>query len=174
MSEFVERCRREWTRLRVPDPIANEMAEDLAADLSEAEVEGASPEDLLGDAALDPQAFARSWAEERGLVLAPSSRWNSRLALALAVAAIVIGGSITGALLLTQTSAQRQVPVVTVKDFVGMNVAKAMREAMSNGVSLGIRYRTIPGGRSHFVRAQFPRAGAQVRQGAPVQLVVNR
>lgn len=174
MSEFIEECRREWRRLHVPDPAANEMAADLAADLSEAEAEGASPEELLGDAAFDPRAFARSWAQERGLVIAPTSRPSSRLALALALAAIVIGGSIAGALLLTQASPRRQVPVVSVPDFIGMNVARAMHLGMSTGVNLGIRYRTIPGGRSHFVRAQFPRAGAQVKQGAPVQLVVNR
>ena len=33
MSQFVEECRREWKRLGVPDPVANEMAADLAADL---------------------------------------------------------------------------------------------------------------------------------------------
>ena len=31
MNEFIEECRREWRRLGVPDPIANEMAADLAA-----------------------------------------------------------------------------------------------------------------------------------------------
>ncbi len=30
MSDFVQQCRREWERLRVPDPVANEMAADLA------------------------------------------------------------------------------------------------------------------------------------------------
>jgi hypothetical protein len=33
MSEFVEQCRREWRRLGVPDPLAEEMATDLASDL---------------------------------------------------------------------------------------------------------------------------------------------
>ena len=33
MSEFVDECRREWHRLGVPDPVANEMAADLTADL---------------------------------------------------------------------------------------------------------------------------------------------
>jgi hypothetical protein len=68
MSEFVEECRREWRRLRVPDPIANEMAADLAADLAEAEADGASPEQVLGSGAFDPRAFAASWAIERGIV----------------------------------------------------------------------------------------------------------
>jgi hypothetical protein len=29
MSEFVEQCRREWRRLGVADPLAEEMAADL-------------------------------------------------------------------------------------------------------------------------------------------------
>jgi hypothetical protein len=68
MSEFVEECRREWRRLRVPDPIANEMAADLEADLAEAAAEGASAEQVLGSGAFDPRAFAASWATERGIV----------------------------------------------------------------------------------------------------------
>jgi hypothetical protein len=48
VSEFVEECRREWRRLRVPDLVANEMAAYLAADLREAEAEGASAEEVLG------------------------------------------------------------------------------------------------------------------------------
>jgi hypothetical protein len=47
VSEFVEECRREWRRLGVPDPIANEMAADLTADIDEAEAEGGSAEDVL-------------------------------------------------------------------------------------------------------------------------------
>jgi hypothetical protein len=68
VSQFVEECRREWKRLRVPDAIANEMAADLEADLDEAAAEGASPEDVLGSAVFDPRAFAASWAVERGVV----------------------------------------------------------------------------------------------------------
>jgi hypothetical protein len=48
VNDFVEECRREWRRLRVPDRVANEMAADLKADLDEAEAEGASPEAVLG------------------------------------------------------------------------------------------------------------------------------
>jgi hypothetical protein len=67
MNEFIEECRREWKRLHVPDPVANEMAADLEADLQEAETEGASPEEVLGSGAFDPRAFAASWAAERGV-----------------------------------------------------------------------------------------------------------
>jgi hypothetical protein len=68
VNDFVEECRREWQRLRVPDRVANEMAADLKADLDEAEAEGASPEAVLGSEAFDPRSFAASWAAERGVV----------------------------------------------------------------------------------------------------------
>ena len=78
MSDFVEQCRREWKRLGVPDPLAAEMAADLAADLKEAEAEGVSAEELLGSSAFDPRSFAASWAAERGIIPAPPSRGNGR------------------------------------------------------------------------------------------------
>ena len=71
MNEFVEECRREWRRLGVPDPIANEMAADLTADIEEAEAEGGSAEDVLGNSVFDAQRFAASWAGARG-VTAPA------------------------------------------------------------------------------------------------------
>lgn len=70
MTDFVEECRREWKRLDVPDPIANEMAADLAADLGEAEGEGVSVEEVIGSGAFDPRSFAASWAAERGVARA--------------------------------------------------------------------------------------------------------
>jgi hypothetical protein len=76
VSEFVEECRREWKRLRVPGAIADEMAGDLTADLEEAEADGASVEEVLGSGASDPRAFAAAWAKERGIV---RPRWSARL-----------------------------------------------------------------------------------------------
>ena len=67
MNELVEECRREWKRLGVPDPVADEMAAELEADLDEAEEEGASAEEVLGSGAFDPRAFAAAWAAERGV-----------------------------------------------------------------------------------------------------------
>jgi hypothetical protein len=72
MSDFPEQCRREWRRLGVPDPLAEEMAADLASDLSEAEAEGVSVEEYLGRSAADPRSFAASWARARGIVPGPS------------------------------------------------------------------------------------------------------
>ena len=74
MSDFVEQCRNEWKRLGVPDPLAEEMAADLASDLREAEAEGVSTEELLGSSAFDPRSFAASWASERGIIPVPPSR----------------------------------------------------------------------------------------------------
>jgi len=102
MSDFVKQCRREWRRLGVPDPLAEEMAADLATDLREAEAEGVSAEEVLGSSAFDPRAFAASWAAERGIVPAPHSRGIPRrrpialiaftafAAIALIVAALLL------------------------------------------------------------------------------------
>ena len=71
MSEFVEQCRREWRKLGVADPLAEEMAADLTSDLDEAEAEGVSAADYLGASASDPRSFAASWASARGIVPTP-------------------------------------------------------------------------------------------------------
>jgi hypothetical protein len=73
MNDFVEQCRREWRRLGVPDPLAEEMATDLGSDLREAEAEGLSAEELLGSSVFDPPSFAAHWAAERGIVPKPPS-----------------------------------------------------------------------------------------------------
>jgi len=122
VNEFVDECRREWRRLGVPDPIANEMTADLTADIEEAESEGGTAEDVLGNSAFDPRRFAGSWAVARGVTAPPApptptspTRWWPALAfglmgcaalLALA-AAVLVGGH--------QTSAS----AVSVRRFVG-------------------------------------------------------
>jgi hypothetical protein len=113
MSDFVEQCRSEWRRLGVPDPLAEEMAADLASDLREAEADGVSAEEFLGSSVFDPRSFAASWAAERGIIPAPSDRGNARrrplvLVAFTAVAAIAL---IVAALLLL--TGQPTVSVVT-------------------------------------------------------------
>jgi hypothetical protein len=78
MSDFVQQCRAEWTRLGVPGAPVEEMAAELASDLGEAESEGLSAEEVLGRDASDPRAFAASWAAERGIVPEPPSRGHTR------------------------------------------------------------------------------------------------
>ena len=116
MSDFVEQCRQEWKRLGVPDPLAEEMAADLTADLAEAEAEGVSAEELLGRSAFDPRSFARSWADERGVIPVPPSRATRRRPLVLVaftvLAAIAV---IVSALLLL--SGEPTVSVAAVKAF---------------------------------------------------------
>jgi hypothetical protein len=78
MNDFVEQCRLEWKRLGVADPLAEEMAADLATDLGEAEAEGVSAEELLGSSASDPRSFAAAWAAERGIIPVPASAGGTR------------------------------------------------------------------------------------------------
>jgi len=95
VNEFVNECRQEWRRLGVPDPIANEMAADLTADLEEAEAEGGSPEDVLGNSAFDPRRFAAAWAAARGVTSAPTPERPSFWRPPLAIAAAAILGVLT-------------------------------------------------------------------------------
>ena len=102
MIEFVEQCREAWRGLGVPDPVANEMAADLEADLSEAAGEGVSAEEVLGSGAFDPRGFAAAWARARGVVPPPvpvlpaapaapvGSRRASRVGLALALSGLAV------------------------------------------------------------------------------------
>jgi hypothetical protein len=75
------------------------MAADLAADLEEADAEGASIEDVLGSSAFDPRSFAAAWAVERG-VIRPSTttakppRRLIVLATIVAAAIALIGAAI--------------------------------------------------------------------------------
>lgn len=112
MNQFVEECRREWKRLRVPDPVADEMAAELTADLDEAAAEGASPEEVLGSAASDPRSFAAAWAAERGVVpsqpLTATIRRRSPLPVAIAALTIVAA---VGAALVVFASPSASAPV---------------------------------------------------------------
>jgi hypothetical protein len=100
VNDFVEKCRREWRRLRVPDAVANEMAADLEADLAEAAADGTSPEEVLGNSVFDPRSFAASWAAERGVIPPPSSpdRQSKRPLILAAIAALAVI-AVTGAAL---------------------------------------------------------------------------
>ncbi|HME05014.1 MAG TPA: hypothetical protein VKG38_18475 [Solirubrobacteraceae bacterium] len=104
MSDFVDHCRQEWKRLGVPDPLADEMAADLASDLGEAEGEGVSPEQFLGSSAFDPRSFAASWATERGVVPVPGSPGRARhrpLALVAFTGLAAVALTVAALLLLT-------------------------------------------------------------------------
>jgi hypothetical protein len=105
VNPFVEECRREWKRLGVPDPVANEMAADLEVDLAEAEADGTSAEEVLGTGAFDAPSFAAAWAEERGVV--PRATETAKPRGRVPRAAIAIAGfalvAVVGAVLLVVT-----------------------------------------------------------------------
>jgi hypothetical protein len=114
MSDFVKQCRREWKRLRVPDPVAEEMAADLDADLREAEAEGVSAEELLGNSVFDPRSFAASWAAERGIIPPALQRATaSRKPLVLLALASVSAIALIGGALALLTSHSRVAPVAS-------------------------------------------------------------
>ncbi len=98
MSKFVDECRKEWDRLGVPEAVSNEMAADLAVDLAEAEAEGASPEEVLGNGAFDARSFAASWATARGMVrhdrrAREGTRWWRWSVIVSAVVSLVAGAA---------------------------------------------------------------------------------
>lgn len=104
MNDFVEECRREWRRLRVPGHIADDMAAELAADLAEA-----APEDVLGSDALDAPAFAARWAAERGVARPRPRRRSLLLAATLALVAVAAIGAV---LTTTASSTASATPIV--------------------------------------------------------------
>jgi hypothetical protein len=113
VNDFVERCQREWKRLRVPDSVANEMAADLMADLNQAEAEGASAEEVLGSGAADPQSFAASWAAERGVIPPPrlTTRFSRRLITLASIAALTVTAIGAALVVFASTSAPLAVGV---------------------------------------------------------------
>ncbi len=131
MSRFVEECRKEWNRLHVPEAAASEMAADLEADLAEAQSDGVSPEEVLGNGYFDARSFAASWATARGVV-GPSSPPSKPLrlrTLTLVVSAvlffaagaaglvILVGrrvGSVSAAAVALRHSVPRPVPSIFV------------------------------------------------------------
>jgi hypothetical protein len=103
VNEFVEACRREWRRLRVPPTVADEMAAELAADLAEADAEAVSAEEALGSD--DPRSFAETWAVARGVARPRHARVGGS-ALAFAAVTITCALAAAGAALVLSVSSQ--------------------------------------------------------------------
>jgi hypothetical protein len=103
VTQFVDECRREWRRLRVPDAVANEMAAELEADLHDAEDDGRSAEEVLGNGVFDAPSFAAAWASERGVIPPPSdpSPRRYRTLGAAVTGALAIGVLLVGIAILT-------------------------------------------------------------------------
>jgi hypothetical protein len=186
VSEFIEECRREWKRLRVPDPIADEMAADLAADLQEAEVEGASPEEVLGSSASDPRAFAASWATERGVVQPRFRDKIRRRPLLLGAAALLVVLAAAGlAVAIFTSSQQSHAPAVTapsptatnaavrVPDLIGLRMTEAVQETQAAGLAVKLIKRSVSRVPADTVVAQAPAAGDEVVRGSTLVLWVT-
>ena len=65
VDDAIHTATETWRRLGVEQATADEMAEELAADLAAASADGRSVADYMGG---DVEALATSWADERGLV----------------------------------------------------------------------------------------------------------
>jgi hypothetical protein len=118
VSDFVERCRREWDRIGVPVAVADDMAAELAADLEEAAADGVSAADVLGHDASDPRSFAASWAAERGVVPSPrpARKLPGRSGLLVAIAVLLSVAAIAAgaALLVSPTVRSSATPLAQV------------------------------------------------------------
>ena len=143
MTAFVKECRREWERLGVPDLLADEMAAELESDLAEAEADGVSATEMLGES--DPRRFAATWASERGLVSRPVQPKRPRRTWPWVVVAVFLFFVFLLSWLALQTlgssgSSAPPVPVqvvpargASVPNVVGMRACKALRVSRRAG-----------------------------------------
>ncbi len=149
MTAFVEDCRREWKRLGVPDLLAEEMATELEADLAEAQADGVSAAEILGES--DPRRFAATWASERGLVAEPPPKKSRRrlwiwlavglvvfLVLGVGIPVLLAAGVSVHSAANTRVTVTppRRVSVVTVPNLVGLKACKAERIARHAGLNV--------------------------------------
>ena len=139
MTAFVKECRQEWKRLGVPDLLADEMAADLEADLAEAEAEGVSTAEIVGES--DPRRFAATWASERGLVpeQPPQKRRRRVWPWVLVFVFIVLLLSWLALQTVGTSHSTNSGPVqpprhVSVPNVIGMRACKAVRTVARTGV----------------------------------------
>jgi hypothetical protein len=143
MTAYVEECRQEWKRLGVPDLLAEEMATELESDLAEAQADGVSATEILGES--DPRRFAANWASERGLVSEPAPPKKRRRTWPWILVAVVLFLVLSATWLALQTvgsssatsgpSVQITPPRrVSVPNVIGMKACKAVRIMARSGV----------------------------------------
>ena len=178
MTAFVEECRQEWKRLGVPDSLAQEMATELESDLAEAEADGVSAVELLGES--DPRRFAATWARERGLVSEPAPQARRRrvwpwILVAFVLVIFVLSWLALQTLGTTHSSSSPPVRItpaarfhlVRVPDLVGLKACTAARLARD----AGLRVRHVPQGRCDaVVVVQMPAPGTALRRHGAVTL----
>jgi len=125
----------------VPDLLAEEMATELDSDLAEAQADGVSATEILGES--DPRRFAANWAGERGLVSEPRPpKRRRRIWLWIVVALFLVlfatwlalqavgSGSATSGPSVEVTPPRR----VSVPNVIGMKACRAVRTVAHSGV----------------------------------------
>jgi hypothetical protein len=137
MTAYVEECRQEWKRLGVPDLLAEEMATELEFDLAEAQADGVSATEILGES--DPRRFAATWARERGLVAEPQPPKKRRRLWIWVVATLVLfvlmmvtlalGTWGTSTVSVSPPVQPTPVRSVVIPNFIGMKACHALRIA---------------------------------------------
>jgi hypothetical protein len=179
VSAFVDECRREWKRLGVPDLLAEEMATELEADLADAEADGVSAAQLLGES--DPHRFAATWATERGLVPEPPpKKTRKRLWIGLAVVLLLLLLIVLPGLALvtlgsgsiSTVKSPQPVRSVVIPNFVGRKACQARRIALESG----LKVRKFPKSRCNaVVVAQQPLRGTLVQwpRGAHTTVILR-
>jgi hypothetical protein len=187
MTAYVEECRQEWKRLGVPDLLAEEMAAELESDLAEAQADGLSATEILGES--DPRRFAANWALERGLVPErPDKRRRRVWPWVVGVVTVLFLGSVVAWILLQtlggshssarQGTVSHAVPLarpapVVVPGLVG----ERKRAALASGRSAGLAPEVHIGsslGPAGTVIEQQPAPVTTLRRGSTVRLVVAR
>jgi hypothetical protein len=184
MTAYVEECRQEWKRLGVPDLLAEEMAADLEADLAEAEADGVSATEMLGES--DPRRFAATWAGERGLVAEQRPPRRRRrwpwVVLAfvllfgfLASLVLSVGGDHPAAHQDTPSTVSLPIraPNVVVPSLVGEHKRAALASSRAAGLSPEVTVAARPGAAGTVVEQQ-PAPGTRLRRGSTVRLFVAR
>jgi hypothetical protein len=146
MPAFIEECRYEWKRLGVPDSMAEEMATELESDLAEAEADGISAAEILGES--DPRRFAANWASERGLVSVPPPKKSRKwlwiglaavlLLLFIALPALALIGVGSGSV--STVRSPQTVRSLVIQSFVGLKACHAEQIALE----AGLKVREIP------------------------------
>lgn len=185
MTTYVKECRQEWKRLGVPDLLAEEMAMELESDLAEAQADGVSVTEILGES--DPRRFAANWASERGLVSEPAPPQKQRRVWPWVVAAVVLlfvlfstwlalqsAGSSSGSSgpPVRVTPPQRQHARVRIPDLVGMRSGQALATARAAGLRNTVVF--VRGAPQGEVVAQQPAPGALAPRGSTIKLQIAR
>jgi hypothetical protein len=134
----------------VPDLLSDDMATELEADLAEAEADGVSAAEMLGES--DPRRFAAAWASERGLV-SERPRQKSRKKVWIVVGAVLLlivffVVTLSGLALATggggSATPIQETPVVvarpiTVPKVVGMKACRAVRAVLKSGLDVHVQ-----------------------------------